>query len=379
MIFFIFLLFFCKISFAQNFTFNRFSTEDGIGLSSNVVNSIYQDEKGFIWVGTANGLQRFDGRKFIQLSSIKPGSEPMPDARLFQIIPLDSGKLFLAFTGIKEFGVFDPSNFTYRKIALKSSTPIPANAEYYAWREDKGQLFLNVLRFGILQYNNKENSFVDNGSFALPAGWKNTLYGIYEDTIKKQLWICADSGLCIYDRSTKQVWSKNFNPTNLPVLNKDIPGKITQVYLDHKHRIWLFGWPPSGVGPQYKYCLDSTGREYLHKDTIGLNTGPVGQAAYNHFYETKSGNLWIYGKQALFNFNNNIHVFQFHKSGTGSDNININYEDVYQVMEDKDGGIWVATDQGLYFTSLGSDAYSVINLMFDNTKTFTGSRPGVME
>src|SRR4051794_18129761 len=92
---------FCTICFAQSFTFNRFTTDDGLGLSSNVVNSIYQDEKGFIWVGTANGLQRFDGRKFIQFNSIKPGSDVMPDARLFQIIPTDSGRLFLAYTSIR--------------------------------------------------------------------------------------------------------------------------------------------------------------------------------------------------------------------------------------------------------------------------------------
>src|SRR6478735_9035444 len=81
--------------YTQSFTFNRFTTEDGLGLSSNVVNSLYQDEKGFIWVGTANGLQRFDGRKFIQFNIIKPGSDILPDARLYQILPADSGKLFL--------------------------------------------------------------------------------------------------------------------------------------------------------------------------------------------------------------------------------------------------------------------------------------------
>src|ERR1700709_2851386 len=102
---FMILLFYRFLAFGQSFTFNRFTTDDGIGLSSNVVSSIYQDEKGFIWVGTANGLQRFDGRKFIQFISNRPGSDIIPDARLYQIIPVDSGKLFLAFTSIREFGI----------------------------------------------------------------------------------------------------------------------------------------------------------------------------------------------------------------------------------------------------------------------------------
>src|SRR6188508_3002384 len=118
-IYLILLTLICTASFGQSFTFNRFSTEDGIGLLSNLVSSVYQDEKGFIWVGTANGLQRFDGRKFIQFSTSKAGSERMPDARVYQVIPADSGKLLLAYTGTREFGLFDPSYFTDRKIKLE--------------------------------------------------------------------------------------------------------------------------------------------------------------------------------------------------------------------------------------------------------------------
>ena len=68
----------------QGFTFTRFTTEDGSGLLSNVVSSIYQDEKGFIWVGTANGLQRFDGTKFIQFG-VSSG-DVMPYSYLSQVL-----------------------------------------------------------------------------------------------------------------------------------------------------------------------------------------------------------------------------------------------------------------------------------------------------
>lgn len=370
---FIFLMsIFCKLGFAQSFTFNRFTTDDGIGLSSNVVSSIYQDEKGFIWVGTANGLQRFDGRKFIQFNSSKPGSDVMPDARVFQIIPADSGKLFLAYTSIREFGIFDPSNFTYKKIALKTLHEIPPRSEFYTWRDSYGKIYLNILRYGILQFDKKENAFVENNPFPLPAGWKNSLRGVYDDSLKQQVWIGTDSGLCIYNRPSGQMWSRKYNPANLAVLkNEKIQDKISEIYIDRHRRIWIFGWPGANMDTQQKYCLDSTGSKYLTHDTIGLNTGPAEYSAFYHFYENKNSNLWIYGMGTLFNYNTGLKRFQFHKSASGNDNININYEEVFQVMEDKDGGIWIATDQGLYFTSLGSNAYSVINLMFDNKKSAT--------
>ena len=65
------LLFCLPVHARQGFAFTHFSTADGTGLASNMVGSIYQDEKGFIWVGTANGLQRFDGSKFIEFLSSK--------------------------------------------------------------------------------------------------------------------------------------------------------------------------------------------------------------------------------------------------------------------------------------------------------------------
>ena len=358
--------------FGQSFTFNRFTTDDGIGLSSNVVSSIYQDEKGFIWVGTANGLQRFDGRKFIQFNSIKPGSDPMPNARVFQIIPMDSGRLFVAFTAIREFGIFDPANFTYKKIKLKTKQEIPVSAEFNAWRDAHGQVYLNILRYGILQFNRVDYSFLDNEPIPLPDGWRNSLSAAYDDSVTQRIWIGTDSGLCIYDRASKQTWTRNYNPLGLPILkNEKVQQHILTIFIDLQRRIWIFSQPGGAGKTQQKYCLDSTGSKYLVKDTSGLDTGPMGYTVYSHFYETKNANLWIYGMGVLFNYNRSLAGFQFHKTGSGNDNISINYEEVFQVMEDKDGGIWIATDQGLYFTSLGNNAYSVINLMFDNKKNST--------
>ncbi|MES2892111.1 MAG: two-component regulator propeller domain-containing protein [Bacteroidota bacterium] len=362
----------CAGAVGQNFTFNRFSTEDGLGLLSNVVSSVYQDEKGFIWVGTANGLQRFDGRKFIQFSTEKPGSDKMPDASIHQVIPADSGKLFIAFTGIREFGIFDPSYFTYRKIKLQTNKSIPAGAGFFLWLDAAGELYLNVSGYGILQYSKAANSFQDNHPFPLPRGWKNALSGVYEEVQKKQVWFATDSGLCIFDRNTESAWTWKHNPNGLALLdNPSARKKISAVHVDHQKRIWLFGDAVSPGSQQLKICLDSAGTTFLHQDTIGLNAGSAGYSTVNHIYETKNGNLWFYGMEALFNFNNGLKRFQFHKSSIGNDNINISYETINQATEDKDGGIWVATDQGLYFTALGTAAYSVVNLIFDNRKSST--------
>lgn len=362
----IILLCLTRSSYAQQgFAFTHITTDDGIGLASNLVTSLYQDERGFIWVGTANGLQRFDGSKFLGMNNAKAGSDNLLHARLSQIIPADSGRLLLASFTLRDFGLFDPHTFAYKKIVLKPAKKIPATSEYRAWKASDGEIYLTIQNYGILHFNKKDNSFEEDNSFSIPKGWFVSLVGVYEYVSKQQYWFACDSGLCIYDKRSKQMWSKKNNPQNLPILNNErVQEKLEEVYVDQKKRIWLFGWPSWAKGAQIKYCFDSTGSNSLSKDTIGLNYGPIDYTNYKYFYETSQGEFWVYGFNVLVNYDKNLHRFQYTKSSGGNDNITIDYESIFQLLEDRDGNIWIATNQGIYYNATGSANSSIINATF---------------
>jgi len=352
----------------QRFAFTNITTDDGIGLTSNHITSIYQDAKGFIWVGTANGLQRFDGSKFIQISTTKTGSDELLYPRISQIVPAENGKLVLGMFTLRQFGIFDPSTFIYKKIALKPAREIAASTEYRLWKDTKGEIYLNVQYYGILHYNKTENAFVDDHPFPFPKGWTVNLLGAHENTAKQQYWFACDSGLCIYDKKSRQMWYSQNNPRNLPILkNARIQDGIGMIYTDKQQRIWIFSYPRwSGTG-QYRFCLDSSGSRYLNSDTIGLNHGPRGTSEYKYLYETRDGEMWLYGLNALASYDKNSHRFDFLKSGVGNDNIPIDYESVFQVLQDRDDNIWLATNEGLYYTATGSTKSSVVNLTFNDS------------
>jgi ligand-binding sensor domain-containing protein/two-component sensor histidine kinase len=350
----------------QRFAFSHITTDDGIGLASNHVTSLCPDDKGFIWIGTANGLQRFDGSKFIQIHTTKPGSDELLFPRISQIIRADSGKLILGMFTLRKFGMFDPATYVYKKIDLKPSGVIPGSSEYRLWKDSKGEVYLNVQNYGILHYSKSENAFIDDRVFPIPKGWNVSILGTHEDAAKQQYWFASDSGLCIYDKKSGQMWNRKNNPKNLPVLNSKLTeSRLTEVYIDKQRRIWVFGYPLWGDGGQYRFCFDSTGSNFLTKDTIGLNFGPHKYSDYKHLYETKQGDFWIYGLNALSSYNKNTGRFNHIKSGAGNDNITIDYESVFQVLEDKDGNIWLATNQGIYYTATGSANSSVVNLTFN--------------
>ena len=351
----------------QGFAFTRFNTEDGSGLSSNVVGSIHQDDNGFIWVGTANGLQRFDGSKFVYFG-VSYG-DPMPQSLVSQIIPFGKKQLVLNYGSLHQLGIFSPVGFSYKRIEVRTAKQINPRADYYVWKDNKGQLFLNIFRHGVLSYNEKQNAFVENNPFSLPEGFTPALDGIFEDTIKQQVWFAGEKGIAIYDQKSKQLWHRGFNPRNLPILkNSLVQDRPSDIFIDHSRRIWIVGWPLQLNAGQVKFCLDSTGSTYLQKDTIGLSSGPVGYAEYRNFLDTKRSGLWIYGMHTLFNWNRSLQHFTYIKSVMQSNHA-IEYDVVHQMLEDRDGNIWLATDRGLYFASFGTDNFSVINFLFDGNRS----------
>ncbi len=342
----------------QGFTFNRISTEDGIGLASNVVYSTYQDAKGFIWVGTANGLQRFDGSKFIQYSSENESFASLPVSDLMQILPADSNSLWLSFPNKREFGIFNRSTFQYTVVPIKPERAILPGASFRLWKDSKGEVFLTILNYGILHYNQRSQSFVDDNVFQFPKGWTPTL-GHFEDTVTHKYWFpCFNNGLAYYDPATGHLYTNKYNPQKVKLIeNRKAAAGTSEIFIDSKRRFWVFTW----LDAHRKYCFDSTGKEI--NDTAGLNYNP-NYAELRNFYETRNGVLFMYGMNALYNYDKDEQRFFFYEHGAGSPT-GIQFQSVYQVMEDHDGSIWVATDNGLYFTSPGSGTTGVIDMLFD--------------
>lgn len=104
---FILLVSFSLSVFGQrSFIFNRFSRNDG--LNTNSVNCVWQDNKGFLWIGTENGIQRYDGRKFISFKSVGTEHE-IPPFGVDQILNAGEGKMWIRQGNL--VGLFDPVSF----------------------------------------------------------------------------------------------------------------------------------------------------------------------------------------------------------------------------------------------------------------------------
>src|SRR4030095_17266499 len=99
---FSFVLFISTTCCAQNLRFEHIGTRDGLSQSN--VNCIFQDSRGFIWVGTRGGLSRYDGYKFIVYRYRVTDSSSLSDDFVADIAEDDSGDLWIATkNGLNEF------------------------------------------------------------------------------------------------------------------------------------------------------------------------------------------------------------------------------------------------------------------------------------
>lgn len=333
---------------AQDFrkAFLHISADDGLGLLSNNIASLYQDKTGFIWVGTSNGIQRFDGAKFVSYSTEKPGSEKLPEERVRQMAGSGDGRIWLLFEHTNKVGIFDPVKVTYHNIPIKTSGKLPPRTELNLWTDSKSNTYINLYRYGkILKYDSIKNEFNESTPLNnFPRGWKGG-GNVFEDTLLKRFWLITDSGLCIYDEPSGQTWSRNHNPKKIKLLEKWEPNHLaSDFYIDKKRRHWYFYW----TGGQNFTCYNENGEALT--DTAGLQGVNTGYAEPRKFLETSTGALYLYGPGCLYTLDSNSNRFTLYRSQY-TDNYNIRYELVTAVLEDRDGMVWVATDQGLYYHS----------------------------
>ncbi len=156
----VFLLSLTVGTIAQNptFSFENITTKDG--LSSLKVSSVVQDEKGFIWLGTMNGLNRYDGYQFKVYRHNQNDPNSIPISRIVEIYIVNK-ELFWLTTKNEGIIKFNPitEKFTHFKHDPDNPESLPFN-DIWEFYQDKDSVLWGTfdLRNGF--YITKDNRFV---------------------------------------------------------------------------------------------------------------------------------------------------------------------------------------------------------------------------
>ena len=107
------IFFFSSISMAQLNTDHLLQLSEKDGLSSESVNALIVDEKGYIWIGTPNGLSRFDGYSFKSFFSNPADSTAIQGMLIYALMEDHQNRIWAA-TNPNFLEVYDPVKNTFQ-------------------------------------------------------------------------------------------------------------------------------------------------------------------------------------------------------------------------------------------------------------------------
>jgi signal transduction histidine kinase/ligand-binding sensor domain-containing protein len=327
----------------RRYSFTHYSITNG--LSAYHVNHLVQDERGYMWLATFDGLQRFDGTRFLTFRNNKNDSRSIPDNVVHQLL-LDKQNNLWMLTGDGSIGMFDTKKMTYRKAGVKSLYPDAGRGERLLSEDSKGNLLYTLISKEVLIYDHNTNDFIPGSlPFKTPPGWK--IINIVEDTVGKKYWFSSDSGIAVYNTRTGNVSCRGHNRDHEAFIDRYGDVDHAFVYMvDSKRRIWFEHWPPDSGAP-FIYAFDLLQRLPVFEK---YNLIPLVKRYVEPRWmiEQKDGSIWLSGLGLFLRYIEKDKLFEpvFNKYENEQ---SIYYDAVHHLFEDKDRNIWVPTNNnGIY-------------------------------
>jgi ligand-binding sensor domain-containing protein len=336
---------------AKQYSFKHFSVSNG--LASNTVSRVVQDNDGYIWMATVNGLQRYDGNSFITFKANANDKSSIPSTHIVDLF-LDKKKNLWLISDQYRVGIFDTKKFAFKEVSVHLQKPFvyqPTLLEL-----PSGELLLKEDSW-LYRYAENKNQFVPaDHLFPLPSHWKPD--AIHWDESVKKYWILCDSGFVQFDPASRHANYRGHNVDKDPVIKafeKQVGPGVLQI--DAQGNVIYVYWPPLAGGPDiYRY-----NRKLTKVEKFSLGT-QLGYHEINGFLKQRNGRLWVYGVPFFMEWTEEKQPF-IRLTGENSEDPMIEFDYAYQAFEDKESNIWMATDNGVYLFNPDAQIFNTYNII----------------
>ena len=309
-------LFIASIRGQNNVTFNHLTIENGLSQSS--VMCILQDKDGFMWFGTQDGLNRYDGYNI----------------KIFKNNPSDSTSLINNFI----LGLFEDSS---------------------------GNMYVES-QGGFQKYNPLAESFAEyeKTNLKLRNARFNSVNAFFEDTTGIQ-WLGglgSGTGLKMVDKSTGKINVFKHSSSDPSSLSDN---KVYSVYRDRSGNLWV------GTFNGLDKLDENTGKFTHYRNKTGDQNSLSDNWVWPIF-EDSNGNLWIGTVRGGLNkFNPNTETFEnFSNDPLNPGSLSDNF--IFSIYQDRSGVIWIGTQtSGVNYFLPSAQVFEVFRSKPDDKNWFS--------
>ena len=312
--------------------FDHLTIRDGLSQSS--VLAILQDRDGFVWLGTEDGLNRFDGRTVVQFKHDPSAAGSLPSDFVWAIDEDAAGDLWIATEG---GGVVRYEQSSGRFLALRND---PRDAGSLASDfiralhvDRQGSVWIGTRGAGVDRLDPQSGRIShyrheSGNASSLPS---DDIYAIVSDQAGG-LWIGTDAGLARFDSSAQGFARYTHDPADPTSLSND---RVRAVYEDRAGQLWV------GTRSGLNRLEPGNGGfiRYLH---AADDPTSLGHNLVRSIYEDAEMRLWVGTQGGLNLLDRGADTFSRYLHDR-SDPDSLGENEVMSLFQDRGGVLWIGT------------------------------------
>lgn len=324
------------------FTVYKNDVTDSASLSNNFITGMMEDTKGNLWITTwGGGINRFDWarNRFTHYTHNKNDRKTISDNFVKSVTEDSRGNLWIA-TQSGGLNRFDRATGVFTAYVHKNDDPqsLSDNEVNYVLEDSEHRLWVGTGNGGLNLFDAAKNTFRafrHNESVKTSLATDKVLY-VFEDS-QHRLWICTrGGGLDLFDYNTGLFSHYTHNPSNKNSLASNVVFTIAE---ENNRRLWV-GTENGGIS-----VFDPEKQSFTNYRHDDIDNASLTNNSIDCLYKDANGNMWVGTYSGGINlFSKNANTFTHYKHT--SDPQSLSNNQVLSLAEDSRNNLWVATDGG---------------------------------
>jgi len=316
--------------------FERLAVEDG--LPNATVLSVLQDQQGFMWFATEDGLSRYDGYSFTNFLHDADNPNSLSNNNTFALIESRDGLIWIG-TDPGGLNIYNPETgkFSLYLHDEKNPNSLSDNSVWSLMEAKDGSIWVGT-RGGLSHLDRETGTFKnyvnDPDDPRSLAG--AVVYRIYQDS-SDTIWVGTRNGLQRYEPKTDDFTNFQNNPDDPTSVSSN---NVWAMLEDSQGTFWV-GTRGGGLNQFDR----ATGKftAYRHDPN---NPKSIGDDRLWNLYEDHFGNLWITTENGGLNlFDRRTETFKSFQHNP-NDPSTISHNDTFWMAEDRSGVMWITSRYG---------------------------------
>lgn len=312
-------------------------------LSQNTVASILQDHNGFLWIGTRNGLNRYDGVNMITYEYDESDSTSLSNDYIRTVFEDSENRLWVGTMG-GGICLYNEDSDAFERFRVKNMPEYLREASVKAFLEDENKnLWFGTEKFGLHYYNRitgEIKSYQKNldDPFSISS---NHITGIEKDNMNN-LWVATwGGGLNLFDINSQRFIVYMHDDTKPESIVSNV---IRKLYKTKKGEIYL-----GTHGGLDKLEYHESGRYVFVHQELDSELGKRGTRVILSILEDQKNQLWVGTENGGLNVINlqsgksQLYTFDPRREHSLQNN------SVWSLYQDNTGIVWVGTfNKGIF-------------------------------